>query len=57
VEAGAVEQWVTVTEGNMLAIPFYRARRFVERDRTPYLDPDTGEVAGHSLRMSRAIGR
>jgi hypothetical protein len=30
---GALEQWVSVTEGNDLGIPFYRAHGFVERDR------------------------
>ena len=55
--AGAREQWVTVTEGNELALPFYRARGFVVRGRQPYLDPDTGEVAAYSERMSRPVGR
>lgn len=47
--AGAVEQWVSVTEGNELGIPFYRARGFVERDRVPFVD------GAWSLRMAREL--
>ena len=53
--AGATEQWVSVTEGNDLGIPFYRARGFVVRDRVPFVASDDGVVEAHSLRMSRAI--
>lgn len=53
--AGATEQWVSVTEGNGLGIPFYRARGFVVRDRVPYVAADGGEPVGVSLRMSRSI--
>lgn len=53
--AGATEQWVSVTEGNDLGIPFYLARGFVVRDRVPYATADNGTVEAHSLRMSRAI--
>lgn len=53
--AGATEQWVSVTEGNLLAIPFYRARGFVERGRVPYVTADGGEPVGTSLRMSRPV--
>jgi GNAT superfamily N-acetyltransferase len=52
---GATEQWVSVTEGNDLGIPFYLARGFVVRDRVPYVMADDGTVEAHSLRMSRAI--
>lgn len=51
---GATEQWVSVTEGNVLGIPFYRARGFVVRDRVPYVTT-RGEPVGASLRMSRSI--
>jgi GNAT superfamily N-acetyltransferase len=47
--AGAVEQWVSVTEGNDLGIPFYVARGFVERDRVPFVD------GVWSLRMTRPL--
>lgn len=53
--AGAVEQWVSVTEGNDLGIPFYRARGFVVRDRVPFVTADDGTVEAYSLRMSRAV--
>ncbi len=52
---GATEQWASVTEGNELGIPFYRARGFVVRDRVPYVTADGGEPVGVSLRMSRSI--
>ena len=47
--AGAHEQWVSVTEGNDLGIPFYLARGFVERDRVPFVD------GAWSLRMVRPL--
>jgi ribosomal protein S18 acetylase RimI-like enzyme len=53
--AGATEQWVSVTEGNDLGIPFYRARGFVVRGRVPYVVAGDGTPEAHSLRMSRAI--
>jgi ribosomal protein S18 acetylase RimI-like enzyme len=53
--AGATEQWVSVTAGNLLAIPFYRARGFVERGRVPYVTANGGEQVGTSLRMSRPV--
>lgn len=53
--AGATEQWVSVTEGNDLGIPFYRARGFVVRDRVPFVTAEDGTVEAHSLRMSRPI--
>jgi GNAT superfamily N-acetyltransferase len=53
--AGATEQWVSVTEGNNLGIPFYLARGFVVRGRVPYVMADDGTVEAHALRMSRAI--
>jgi ribosomal protein S18 acetylase RimI-like enzyme len=52
---GATEQWVSVTEGNDLGIPFYVARGFVIRDRVPFILADDGSVEAQSLRMSRAI--
>ncbi|NYD41536.1 GNAT superfamily N-acetyltransferase [Nocardioides panaciterrulae] len=52
---GATEQWVSVTEGNDLGIPFYLARGFVVRDRVPFDVADDGTVGAHSLRMSRPI--
>jgi GNAT superfamily N-acetyltransferase len=52
---GATEQWVSVTEGNDLGIPFYLARGFVVRDRVPFITADDGTVEAHSLRMTRAI--
>ena len=52
---GATEQWVSVTEGNDLGIPFYLSRGFAIRDRVPYVVADDGTVEAHSLRMSRAI--
>ena len=53
--AGATEQWVSVTEGNQMGIPFYRARGFVERDRVPYTTVDGRPAGAHSLRMSRPV--
>jgi GNAT superfamily N-acetyltransferase len=52
---GATEQWVSVTEGNDLGIPFYVARGFVLRGRDPFITADDGTVEVHSLRMSRAL--
>lgn len=54
-DAGATEQWVSVTEGNALGIPFYTARGFVVRDRVPFVEAGDGTIASHSLRTSRAI--
>ncbi len=53
--AGATEQWVSVTEGNQMAMPFYRARGFVVRDRVPYTTVDGRPTGAHSLRMSRPV--
>jgi ribosomal protein S18 acetylase RimI-like enzyme len=53
--AGAAEQWVSVTDGNDLGIPFYRARGFEVRERVPYITADDGAVEAHSLRMSCRI--
>jgi GNAT superfamily N-acetyltransferase len=53
--AGATEQWVSVTEGNEMGIPFYLARDFEVRERVPYIVADDGSVEAHSLRLSRAI--
>jgi ribosomal protein S18 acetylase RimI-like enzyme len=55
--AGATEQWVSVTEGNELAVPFYRARGFIERGRVPYIAANDSDPVGTSLRMSRPITR
>lgn len=52
---GATEQWVSVTEGNDLGIPFYLARGFILRDRVPFIGADDRTVEAHSLRMSRVI--
>ena len=52
--AGASEQWVSVTEGNRLGIPFYLARGFVVRDKVPF-DPTDDPPEAFSLRMQRAI--
>lgn len=51
---GAREQWVSVTRDNQKAIPFYKARGFVERGEQPTYgaDPSEGII---SLRMSRPI--
>ncbi|WP_162529909.1 GNAT family N-acetyltransferase [Nocardioides caldifontis] len=54
-ETGATEQWVTVTEGNELGLPFYRARGFVARERFPHFVADDGTVEAHALRMSRPL--
>lgn len=51
---GATEQWVSVTEGNELGLPFYRARGFVVRGRVPFIEAD-GVVEAWSLRLSRAV--
>ena len=53
--AGATEQWVSVTEGNDLGIPFYLARGFVVRERFQYIVAGDGTVEAHSLRMSRSV--
>jgi GNAT superfamily N-acetyltransferase len=52
---GATEQWVSVTEGNDLGIPFYVARGFVLRGREPFITAEDGTVEARSLRMSRAL--
>ncbi|MFP5022484.1 GNAT family N-acetyltransferase [Pseudonocardia phyllosphaerae] len=65
-EHGATGMWVSVTEGNELGLPFYRARGFIEAGRRPaYTEPDTepdmqshnGSDVPHSVRMYRPIGR
>lgn len=53
--AGASEQWVSVTEGNDLGVPFYLARGFTMRDRVPFVVGTDGTIEAWSLRMSRAI--
>lgn len=52
---GATEQWVSVTKGNELGIPFYLARGFVVRDKVPYVPVQGGAPVATSLRMSRDI--
>ena len=53
---GALEQWVSVTKGNDLGIPFYLARGFEIRDDVPRLKR-SGAVEGvGNLRLSRRIG-
>ncbi|MBL0747563.1 GNAT family N-acetyltransferase [Nocardioides baculatus] len=54
-ETGVVEQWVSVTEGNDLGIPFYLARGFVVRDRVVYGTTGEGTPEACSLRMSRPV--
>jgi GNAT superfamily N-acetyltransferase len=54
-EAGAVDQWVSVTEGNELAIPFYLARGFTQRDRVPFVRDGAGRIEAYSLRMVRTV--
>ena len=53
--AGATEQWVSVTQGNLLAIPFYRARGFVERGEVPYVPVHSDEPSGTTLLMCRPV--
>ena len=53
--AGATEQWVSVTEGNDLGIPFYLARGFVVRERVQYIVAGDGTVEAYSLRMRRSV--
>ena len=52
---GATKQWVSVTEGNDLGVPFYRHAGFVVRDRAPFPSGDGATAEWHSLRMSRRI--
>lgn len=54
VARGAKEQWVSVTKGNEMGIPFYEAVgfEFVE-ERPDYFDPENGAP---SLRYRREIG-
>ena len=52
---GAVEQGVSVTEGNDLGLPFYLAKGFVMKDRVPFVSDDEGNVEAWSLRLVRAI--
>jgi GNAT superfamily N-acetyltransferase len=52
---GVTEQWVSVTDGNDMGVPFYVARGFVVRDRVPFIGADDGTAEAHSLRMSRRI--
>lgn len=52
---GAVEQGVSVTEGNDLGLPFYLARGFVMKDRVPFVTDDEGNVEAWSLRLVRAV--
>lgn len=53
--AGATEQWVSVTDGNQLGIPFYLARGFVVRDKVPYTTVDGRPTEAFSLRLSRPV--
>lgn len=52
---GVTEQWVHVTEGNELGLPFYRARGFVPRDRVPYVRDDDGSPVVFSLVLARSV--
>lgn len=52
---GASEQWVSVTDGNRMGIPFYLARGFAVRERVPYTTTDGRPTGAHSLRMSRPV--
>ncbi len=51
---GATEQWVSVTQGNRLGIPFYETRGFVLRSEHSIVSPPTGETL-LTLRYSRKI--
>lgn len=53
--SGASEQWVSVTEGNEMGVPFYLARGFTVRDRVPYTTVDGEHTGAFSLRMSRRL--
>jgi GNAT superfamily N-acetyltransferase len=53
--AGAVRQRVSVTEGNEMGLPFYRARGFREVAREPFGPaPEEGRTA-HSIVMERPL--
>jgi GNAT superfamily N-acetyltransferase len=52
---GVTEQWVSVTDGNDMGVPFYIARGFVVRGGVPFIEADDGTAEAHSLRMSRRI--
>ena len=53
----AVEQWVSVTEGNELGLPFYRGRaRGVDvRERMPFVVGEDGAVEAYSVHLARPI--
>jgi GNAT superfamily N-acetyltransferase len=51
---GCREQWVSVTRGNQKAIPFYRARGFIEKGERPAHGTDPSEHIV-SVRMARAL--
>lgn len=51
---GAREQWVSTTKDNAKAIPFYKARGFVDRGERPMYTSDPGEGLT-SVRMVRKI--
>ena len=50
---GAARQRVTVTEGNELGLPFYRARGFQQVDRVPFEHDDDGRPTAWSLVLER----
>ena len=52
-EKGALEQWVSVQEGNQKGIPFYEARGFLYKGKQEETT-STGEIQA-SLRYSREL--
>jgi ribosomal protein S18 acetylase RimI-like enzyme len=55
VAAGATEQWVSVTKGNTLGIPFYEARGFGVVEEVEPWDGTGAEEGARTLRLRRAI--
>jgi ribosomal protein S18 acetylase RimI-like enzyme len=52
---GASEQWLSVTKGNELGLPFYRAQGFVVVEEVEPWDGAGVEDGVRSLRMCRAL--
>jgi GNAT superfamily N-acetyltransferase len=54
-ELGAVRQRVSVTVGNRMGAPFYRARGFRQVDRVPFVSDADGRVTAWSSVLERPL--
>lgn len=46
---------MSVTDGNEMGLPFYRARGFAQVGREPFTRSESGEVEVFSLVLERAL--